>query len=474
MQFEAIAPATDTPPDAAALFLQGTRLMQAGDLAGAEACLAEAVRIAPDFAEGHANFGLLLARLGQRHEAELHCRRSLDLNPAYAQTHLNLGVLLAEDGRFEEAEAAYAQAIALSPFAPAGWSNLGVLYAGCGREAEAEQCYAKAIALDPDYAKAHFNRAYLLLRRGDFAQGWAGLEWRDWYAQLATQLAFPRWRGEALAGKSILIGIEAGHGDMIQFCRYAAVLKQLGASRVGVLCHPALKTLFATLEGADEVIALEATLRPAGWDCWTPPLSIPYYCGTRMDSIPAAIPYLHAAPELAREWGAQLPRGRLRVGLAWKGNAHFENDAERSLPALAVLQPLAAVAGRDVHFISLQKGPGENEAVQQPGALRPVNFGPWLRDFADTAAVIMNLDLVISVDTAVAHLAGALGKPCWVLLPQVKTDWRWLKDRIDSPWYPGRTRLFRQERAGDWAPVVADLAEALEQFVACARQPAAR
>jgi Flp pilus assembly protein TadD len=471
MRLEATVSAADTPADAKTLFEQGTRLMQSGELAGAEACFAEALRIAPDFAEGHANFGLLLARLGQRHKAEMHCRRSLDLNPAYSQTHLNLGVLLAEDGRFDEAEAAYAQAIALNPFAPAGWSNLGVLYACNGQEAEAEHCYRKAIALDPDYAKAHFNLAYLLLRRGDFAEGWARLEWRDWYTALAAQLTAPRWQGEALAGKSILLGIEAGHGDMIQFCRYAAVLRQMGAARVGMLCHPALKTLFAGLDSVDEVIALDEPLPPSGWDYWTPPLSIPYHCGTRLDSIPAAIPYLHAAPDCVKSWAAQLPQARLRVGLVWKGNPHFENDAERSLPSLALLQPLAAVkAAGNVHFISLQKGAGEDEAMQAPGALRPVNLGPWLKDFADTAAVIMNLDLVITVDTAVAHLAGALGKPCWVLLPDFKTDWRWLRGRIDSPWYPGSMRLFRQQRAGDWEPVIAEVGEALEQFVACARQ----
>lgn len=443
--------------------------MQAGDDGAAEACFENAVRLVPDFAAAHANLGLLLERRGAADAAERHYRRAEALDPARPQIPLNLGALLADRKRFDEAEAAYRRAIALAPQAPAGWSNLGVLYACMKREEDAESCYRTALTLDANYAKARFNLSYLLLRQGRFEEGWHSLEARDWYAALAKHLPCPRWRGEALGGKSLLIAYEAGHGDMIQFCRYAAVLKARGARFISIICHPPLKALFGTLESVDEVIGFDEALPQRDWDFWTPPLSIPYYCETRLDNIPARIPYLHATPARIAEWAARIPSGGLRVGLAWKGSRQFENDADRSLPGLDALAPLGAAAG--IRFVSLQKGAGEDEAAHPPETLRPlINLGPQLRDFADTAAVIAQLDLVICVDTAVAHLAGALGKPCWVLLPDYKTDWRWLTGREDSPWYPGVMRLFRQSAAGDWAPVIEAVAAALRDFAATSRR----
>ena len=422
---------------AEALFFEGNRLMAAGDASAAEACFREAIALVPDFAEAHANLGLLLDQAG----------------------------------RLDEAEAAYQRAIDLMPALPATWSNLGVLQACRKQEAAAEMSYRTAMALDPDYRLACFNLAYLLLRQGRYEEGWACFEKRDWYAQLETLLPCPRWQGEPLAGRSLLIGFEAGHGDMIQFCRYAAVLKGQGAAHITVICHPALKTLFTTLSGVDAVYAFDETFPPSTWDFWTPPLSIPFHCRTRLDSIPEELPYLHAEPERARRWSATLSAqcapDDLRVGLVWKGNPRFENDADRSLPGLTMLEPLGAVAG--VRFFSLQKGVGEDEAANPPPGLPVANLGPQLADFADTAAVVANLDLVICVDTAVAHLAGALGKHCWVLLPDYKTDWRWLSGRTDSPWYPGVMRLFRQSRMGDWGSVVGEVAAALRLHVLSAR-----
>jgi hypothetical protein len=274
-----------------------------------------------------------------------------------------------------------------------------------------------------------------------------------------------------LKGCSVMIGFEAGHGDMIQFCRYATVLKALGASRIDLICHPALKTLFTTMDGVDAVYAFDETFPPSQWDFWTPPLSMPLYCQTLLDSIPADIPYVHADSKLSERWSTVLS-GRctpedIRVGLVWKGSTGFENDADRSLPSLKTLEPLGTVAG--VRFFSLQKGSGEDDAASPPAGLPVVNLGPQIQDFADTAAIVMKLDLIISVDTAVAHLAGALGKDCWLLLPEYKTDWRWLTGRIDSPWYPGIMRLFRQPRMGDWASVVADVRAELQRFAVTPR-----
>lgn len=447
--------------EAEAFFFQGIRCMETGDAAGAETCFRQAVQIEPGFAEAHANLGLMLDKKLDTDAAEICYRRSIELNPAYSQTHLNLGVLCASKKRFAEAEAAYELAIALDPGSPVGWSNLGVLYACMKREAEAEQCYRRALSLNASHRPARFNFGYLLLRQGRFKEGWACLEARNWNTPPVAQLGCPRWQGEAVAGKSILIVYEAGHGDVIQFCRYADVLKAQGAATITMVCHPPLKALLEGLASVDAVVPFDEKI-PDGWDFWTPLLSIPYHCKTDIDTIPARIPYLAAPPGLIEKWAALLPAGGVRVGLVWKGSPQFENDADRSLPSLDVLAPLGSVA--EVSFISLQKGAGEDEAMRPPDGLHLTYIGSQLTDFAETAAAVMNLDLVICVDTAVAHLAGALGKPCWVLLPDYKTDWRWLTDRTDSPWYPGNMRLFRQPATGDWGAVVAEVAIALEQW----------
>lgn len=444
--------------EAEALFFQGIDHMQKGENRDAEACFAGAIELLPDLAEAHTNLAMLLSLRNEDAAAEMHYLCSIAANPNYPQTHLNLGVLLAKQKRLIEAEVAYQNAIALNPRAPEGWSNLGVLYACMKREAEAECCYREALSLDETYAKARFNLSYLQLRQGRFEEGWESLEARDWYAPLAENLAMPRWQGESLSGNSLLISFEAGFGDVIQFCRYAEVLKEQGARHIALLCHPPLKELLTTLAGVDSIIGFDESFPPSGWDFWTPLLSIPYFCKTRLDSIPAKIPYLHAAHDRIKKWAPLIPSRGLRVGLVWRGSLHFENDADRSLPSLSLLAPLWSK--KNITFISLQKGAGENEAP--PGGLPLIRLGPLFSDFADTAAAIACLDLVISVDTAVAHLAGALGKTCWVLLPEYKTDWRWLTERSDSPWYPGVMRLFRQTATGDWENVIAEVARALQ------------
>ncbi len=435
--------------------------MQAGDNGNAEISFENAVQLAPDLAEAHTNLAMLLSLRDENKAAEMHYLYSISSNPGYPQTHINLGVLLAKQKRFIEAEAAYRKAIELNAGSPDAWSNLGVLYACMKREEEAERCYRTALFLDETYTKARFNLSYLQLRQGRFEEGWQSLEARDWYAPLAKQLPMPRWQGESLAGKSLLICFEAGFGDVIQFCRYAEVLKKQGATSITLLSHPPLKKLLSTLSGVDSIISFDEPLPSSGFDFWTPLLSIPRHCNTNLDSIPARLPYLHADADRIEKWKPLVPQLGLRVGLVWRGSTQFENDADRSLPSLALLAPLWSV--KNITFISLQKGAGENE--NPPDGLSLTSLGPKLTDFADTAAVISCLDLVICIDTAVAHLAGALGKPCWVLLPDYKTDWRWLTERCDSPWYPEVMRLFRQSTMGDWNPVIADVVNALEAMV---------
>ncbi|MFA6310906.1 MAG: tetratricopeptide repeat protein [Sterolibacterium sp.] len=460
----------DTFSSAEELFLDGNRHLAAGDTGAAETCFREALRLVPELAEAHANLGLLLDQAGRLAEAEVHYLLSLAGNPDCGQTWLNLGAMLAKLKRFDQAEAAYRAALELIPESPAAWSNLGVLQACRKQEVEAERSYRQALELDPGHPSANFNLSYLLLRQGRFNEGWRCLEARKWYVPLEQHLSCPRWRGEPLHGKSLLIGFEAGHGDMIQFCRYAAVLKSRGAARITVICHPALKTLFASLEGTDSVIAIDEEIPTSGWDYWSPPLSLPLYCQTRLDSIPAALPYLRPSAAKRTYWadvlGKNCASSDLRVGLVWKGNPRFENDADRSLASLELLVPLGDIAG--TRFFSLQKGAGEAEAANPQNGLRLVNLGPQIADFADTAAIIANLDLVVSVDTAVAHLAGALGKACWILLPDYQTDWRWLTGRSDSPWYPDAVRLFRQPGMGDWATVVDQVRTELRRLVMAA------
>jgi thioredoxin-like negative regulator of GroEL len=444
------------------LFFEGTRQIAAHNYADAEDCFRRTVAIAPHLAEAHANLGWLLDEANAPEEADACYRRALALNASNPQILLNYGALLARMKRFCEAEAVYLNALQLNPQSAAAWSNLGVLCAQMARYAEAITCCVNSLLIDPDYAKAHINLAYLYLRQGRFEEGWAHLERRTWKYTPPPSVTCPRWRGGSLQGKSILIGHESGLGDMIHFARYAQVLRDQGARRITLVCPPALQRLLASMPGVDEVLSLDAALPTGNWDCWTSLMSLPFHCKTRLHGIPAALPYLHTDQQAAARWNALLPSARLRVGLVWQGNPKFENDDERSIASLDLLQPLGGIDG--VTFISLQKGCGEAQAKNPPHGLDIVCLRDEIGDFADTTAIVANLDLVITVDTAVAHLVGAMGKPCWIMLPHHMPDWRWLSCRDDSPWYPGTVRLFRQPSRGDWATVLTQVRAALADF----------
>ena len=492
------------PQDADALGNLGRALYAQQRLPEAALASHLAVTIRPDLVEAQVDLACVLLDLGRMPEAETALRTAIAKNPDYADAHFNLGLALEKSARFAEAEAAYREAVRLRPDAVAAYNNLGNVLQQSGRPHEAADIYRQALALNPAAAPSHYNLATalraldlpyeaephyrralelepdyhdaqfglgtLLLSLGRFEEGWLLFESR--YAlprfvhcKTKAMLPLPQWQGESLKGRALLVWQEDGLGDMIQFGRYLPLLKAAGASRMTVVCAPSLHRLFANVHGVDALLTHDAAMEQAGeHDCWTSLLCAPTHLRTSLSTIPAPN-YLHVDAKQAAYWRdrlAHLPPGP-RIGLVWKGNPRHHNDAHRSLTSLALLLPLWSIPGAS--FVSLQKGQGEDEA-SQPSAFQPLlALGHELTDFADTAALIDGLDLIVSVDTSTAHLAASLGKPCWVLLPHHDPDWRWLHGRSDSPWYPETMRVFRQPRSGNWsAPVEAILQAGLERF----------
>jgi Flp pilus assembly protein TadD len=450
--------------------------------ARAEALCRRAIALDPNYAPAQR---LLAELLRERNDipAALACyERLLALEPENAIAHNNLGLLLRKAKRLEEAQAAFARARALRPDDPAirfnqlavlpddsglaeaidccraaldqhpndvnVLANLSVSLQFTGRYDEAIDCAERAAAIDPAHYQSRFNLSLLLLLRGEFARGWREYEQR-WRLPEVTMPKYrqPLWAGEPLHGKTILLQSEQGLGDTIQCLRYVPMVLARGG-RVALRLERVLVRLAASLPGS--VIITPTSARLPEFDVWCPLLSLPRVLGTQMDSIPASVPYLGARGAIAERWRrrlAELPG--LKVGLVWAGSASHVNDARRSIK-LERLKPLLDIPG--VSFVSLQIGPPAAELAGLPTGAA-VDASAELTDFAETAGAILNLDLVIAVDTSVVHLAGALGKPAWVMLP-FSPDWRWLLERADSPWYP-TMRLYRQRALADWDSVVA-------------------
>jgi len=438
----------------------------------AEQCYRAALSLNPASAEAYANLGLLLESCKNPVEAEQCHRTALSLMPESAEIHSNLANLLANLERPEEAEHAYRQAILLKPDSAVALSNLGVLLAYSYRDAEAEQCFRQALVIAPGYQLAKFNLAMLLLAQGRLAEGWHYHEARyhpdlpDPDTPMPT-LPYAQWQGEPLEGKSLLVWPEQGYGDFIQFCRYLPLLKEQGAAHITLVCRPALVELMRTLDGVDLVIGSDETAGLSrAYDYWTLPMSLPLHCHTELATIPTRIPYLQAPVDRLAAWAPQLPSvdGKLRIGVVWRGNPLHANDAKRSLPGLTTLASLWAI--EDIHYINLQVGKSADETDEAEHFLDHLwDLSSQIGDFADTAAILQQLDLLITVDTAAAHLAGALGTRCWILLPAYRTDWRWMRTRSDSPWYPDTMRLFRQEPQQTWNDVIAEVASALSDLI---------
>jgi tetratricopeptide (TPR) repeat protein len=495
------------PASAAAYVIQGHALVGKLRHAEAELSYARALRLKPDMADVHFQRGLVLSELTRyadalasydraiaanphhaeaydsrgtvlvalrRHDAALASyERAIALKPEFAQPHLNRGNVLSELGRREAALASYDTALALSPSDPNIYCNRGNLLGDLGRYEEALASLDRAIDIDAEHAQAHFSRAFVHLVRGDLLPGWRDFEWRWRNEHCVTirekrDFLQPLWLGDAdITGKTLLVHCEQGLGDTLQFCRYLPLIAALGAA---VVCE-APRPLRGLLESVSDVVewVLPGEPLPA-FDYYCPLLSLPLAFKTTLDTIPSRVPYLRASPARERYWREKLgERSRARVGLVWSGGFRPDQpelwsvNERRNIP----LALLARLRHPDVEFYSLQKGqPAEGELANliADGWDGPplVDHTHALHDFNETAALIEQLDLVISVDTSTAHLAGALGKPVWIL-NRFDTCWRWLLDRTDSPWYPSAC-LYRQERPGDWASVVERVRRDLDQF----------
>ncbi|MDR3299922.1 MAG: tetratricopeptide repeat protein [Candidatus Accumulibacter sp.] len=430
----------------------------------------KAIAANPDFAEAHNNLGLVLREFDDDDGAEAEFARALSIDPHLVAAHTNMGSCHLrkwwEKGRMEAALACYRKVAELDPECVENLRNLGDTCQRMQRLDAAEGAYRKALALQPDCVVADLNLGTLLLLRGDFAEGLRRHEKRWEKPENAAKrpsFAQPEWAGEPLADKTLLIYAEQGLGDNVQFIRYLRVLRErYPTARLYYACWPPLLRLFADYAASCAVSLLSvqgADIPPIDYHIAL--LSIPWIVGTTLATVPADVPYLEPSAGLIEKWEPRLPGlpGK-KVGVVWSGQDIFIYDTFRSL-RLAQLAPLLEIP--EIQWISLQKGAVAGQIAEQGYSGRIFNPMEEVEDFADTAAIAANLDLIISVDTSVAHLAGALGKPVW-LLNRFDTDWRWLLDRDDSPWYP-TMRVFRQTSFGDWDSVVAQVVEALSAWV---------
>ncbi|WP_258397072.1 tetratricopeptide repeat protein [Paraburkholderia unamae] len=456
------------PDDVSALSNLALTLMREARTDEAEATLARALALDPHDVGALLNQGVLMWRLGRLAAAEAAYRTLLDRWPDHVAAWNNLGLLYKDMNRLPDSEAACRRALALDDGIAEVHNNLGNALWQLGRVEASIEAYRRALALRPDYAAARANLALPLLCLGAYEEAWPLYEARHEPSigeggVARPPVPYPQWRGESLAGKSILVWPEQGLGDSLQFCRYVPMVKALGAAQVSVACAPALARLFETLAGADRVIPLNGEGRIEGHDYWCLTMSLPMRFGTTLATIPARAPYLHARDDEAQAWRARLPAGALKVGLVWAGHPREDQaasnaiDQRRSLDARS-FAPLLRTPG--VTFVSLQLGATTRPQIADlPAEARPFDPMDDVRDFADTAAIVANLDLVITVDTSMAHLAGALGKPVWVL-SRYAACWRWLKNRDDSPWYP-TARIFRQSTRDAWGDVLQRVEQAI-------------
>jgi len=452
---------------------EGNGFVGRGDLSSAEARYRRAIAADPDFADARVSLGFVLVRQGHLDEARHHLDRVLSLAPGNADAHYLLGVIASEQGPSDESVEHFREAARIRPSFAEAHNALGIQYRLQRRIGDALSCFDRALAARPDFSEAQCEKGRALLLLGDYDRGLPLLERRfdaaseeqvrGWLETLAARPEKARWNGEDLRGKTLLLWMEQGAGDCLMTMRYLPKLRDRGAGRLTVLSDPSLARLVRTFPVVDAVVTRVEALAWDSFDVHCPSMSLPFAFRTRLDTIPNAVPYLFLPHEVRGNWSGRLSRlSGLRVGFAWAGSPGYVRDSIRSM-TLRDFTPLLRVAG--TNFVSLQKGAATGQLAASDGSI-----ADWMddcRDYLDTAALIAGLDLVISVDTSVAHLAGALGKPVW-LLNRFASEWRWLLGRDDSPWYPSM-RIFNQTRPGDWAGAIDSMKAELEQLVARGR-----
>ncbi len=442
------------PASAAAHYNLAVALDRAGQIDRAVACYRSAIALQGDWAQAHNNLGAMLAKQQHRDQAVAAYRAALSIQPDFAEAWYNLGIVLKPDS-YEKAAECYRRAVASRPDFVEARHNLAITLADQRKFDDAASEYRQILERQPNHVDAHIGLATTLLHAGQFDLGWPQYEWRIKHPSMPQPPRdCPAWRGESLSGRTILLLSEQGAGDTLQFVRYAEWVKQRGG-RALVQCAPALASLLARCPGVDEVIEANQPTPPIDAYAWL--ASLPGVFGTSLDTIPSPPAYLQPRAEIVDRWRARLSgETRFRIGIAWQGNPIHPRDRDRSIPLIEFMR-LGDLP--NVRLISLQFGAGREQLATIDDVARPVDFGDELGDFESAAGLIANLDMVVSCDSAPAHLAGAVGANVWVALPYA-CDWRWLADRTDSPWYP-TMRLFQQQRRGDWGEVFCRIATEL-------------
>ena len=447
------------PNFAAAYYNIGNILIQNRQAGKAIEYFKNAIRLNPNFEPAYYNLGNIFMEMQQTDDAIDCYRNALKIDPNFVFAFNNLGNALREKGKLDEAIACYQKVLNLDPGLAQTYTSLGLALHEKGMISDALNNYQIALKLDPALPEAHWNLAHIFLLRGNFKKGWEEFEWR-WKLKGYYQYKIfqPQWDGSNISGLTILIHDEQGFGDTIQFARYIPMVAQKGA-RVIIGCRKELVNLLKNVEGVSKVIERGKPLPQ--FDIHCPIMSLPLKFNTTIEKIPAATPYISPDPLLIQIWRNLISHDdcNLKVGLVWAGRREHKNDRNRS-GSFDIFSSLIQL--NNISFYNLQKGEAAKQFKNQHQGTILTDYMESIHDFSETAALIENLDLVITVDTAVAHLAGALSKPVWTLLP-FSPDWRWMLDREDSPWYP-TMRLFRQPSPGDWESVIGRVQESLSGF----------
>ncbi|MBF0328316.1 MAG: tetratricopeptide repeat protein [Nitrospirae bacterium] len=422
--------------------------------------LQQVLKIEPNYTAAHMTMGNIFTAMRRLDDALDSYHNALDIEPHNHYALYNMANIRKITGSISEAIDIYREALKLKPDYSDAWSNLGAAFKSCGNISEAITCYRKAIELSPDNEDAHLNYAIALLLSGNFEEGWQEYEWRLKTRNVYCRKNCKEWSGDTLNGETILLYADQGYGDTLQCARYIPMVKAMGAGKIILECQPELISLMRSIDCIDHISPRKSEL--ANFDLCSALFSLPRIFNK--NNIPASVPYLKADEKTIGKWSERIKSvgESIRVGLVWAGSPTYREDKFRSLD-LKTLLPLLTLKDCGISFFSLQTGAAANEIMDIPENLRPIELSGEINDFSDTAAIMEQLSLIITVDTASAHLAGALGEPVWTLIPE-DPDWRWLLERNDSPWYPTML-LFRKEKNDDWQNLILRLSTKLKKLI---------